>query len=155
MQYFRRGVLAAAQVHRCGRPRVMVDYVCCGTPMNLQRLISSVIVGAMLSTPVLAADRDPFAGMESLLTPQVLLGGLISERDVSLLFTHLRASLLATSEGREPPAMPAALSQRIESAGGELRLRGTLIGLALSQVMERAALDALRDFAQPVLRDAD
>ena len=123
--------------------------------MNLQRLIPSLIVGAALSAPALAADRDPLASMESLLTPQVLLGGLISESDVNLLFAHLRASLLATSEGREPPPLPAALSQRMEAAGGELRVRGTLIGLALSQVMERAARDALRDFVQPVPRGTD
>jgi len=123
--------------------------------MNLQRLIPSLILGAALSAPALAADRDPLAGMESLLTPQVLLGGLISESDVNLLFAHLRASLLATSEGREPPPIPAALSQRIDAAGSELRARGTLIGLVLSQVMERAARDALRDFAQPVQRATD
>ena len=51
--------------------------------------------------------------------------------------------------------MPAALSQRIETAGGELRVRGTLIGLALSQVMERAVRDALRDYAQPAPRSTD
>jgi hypothetical protein len=123
--------------------------------MNLQRLIPSLILGAALSAPALAADRDPLAGMESLLTPQVLLGGLISESDVNLLFAHLRASLLATSEGREPPPIPAALSQHIDAAGSELRVRGTLIGLVLSQVMERAARDALRDFAQPVPRATD
>ena len=123
--------------------------------MNLQRLIPSLILGAALSAPALAADRDPLAGMESLLTPQVLLGGLISESDVNLLFAHLRASLLATSEGREPPPIPAALGQRIDAAGSELRARGTLIGLVLSQVMERAARDALRDFAQPVPRATD
>jgi hypothetical protein len=123
--------------------------------MNLQRLVPSLILGAALSAPALAADRDPLAGMESLLTPQVLLGGLISESDVNLLFAHLRASLLATSEGREPPPIPAALSQRIDAAGSELRVRGTLIGLVLSQVMERAARDALRDFAQPVPRATD
>ena len=123
--------------------------------MNLQRLIPSLILGAALSAPALAVDRDPLAGMESLLTPQVLLGGLISESDVNLLFAHLRASLLATSEGREPSPIPAALSQRIDAAGSELRVRGTLIGLVLSQVMERAARDALRDFAQPVPRATD
>lgn len=123
--------------------------------MNLQRLVPSLILGATLSVPALAADRDPLAGMESLLTPQVLLGGLISESDVNLLFAHLRASLLATSEGREPPPMSAALSQRIDAAGGELRVRGTLIGLLLSQVMERAARDALRELAQPVPRATD
>ena len=123
--------------------------------MSLRRLIPTLILGAALSAPAFAADRDPLAGLESLLTPQILFGGLISESDVSLLFAHLRASLLAASEGRDPPPMPAALSQRMDAAGGELRIRGTLIGLVLSQVMERAARDALREFAQPVPRGTD
>jgi hypothetical protein len=123
--------------------------------MNLQRLIPSLILGASLCAPAMAADRDPLAGMESLLTPRVLLGGLISESDVSLLFAHLRASMLAASEGREPPPVPAALSQRMDAVGGELRFRGTLIGLALSQAMERAARDALREPGQPVSRVTD
>lgn len=123
--------------------------------MNLRRLTQILILFAALSSPARAADHDTLAGLESLLTPQMLLGGLVSDSDVSLLFTHLRASLLASSEGREPPPVPAALSQRMESVGGELRLRGTLLGLALSQVMERAARDALRDFARTAPRSTD
>ena len=123
--------------------------------MSLQRLISSLILGTALAAPAFAAERDPFTGAESLLTPRVLLGGLITESDVGLLFTHLRASLLATSDGREPPPMPAELNQRLEAAGAELRGRGTLIGLVLSQAMERAARDALRDFSQPIPRNTD
>ncbi len=123
--------------------------------MNLHRQIAALVLGAALSAPLYAAERDPLAGLEGLLTPQLLLGGLVSENDVSLLFAHLRASMLATAEGREPPAMPAALSQRIDAAGSELRVRGTLIGLLLSQVMERAVRDAVRDFAAQAPRSTD
>ena len=123
--------------------------------MRLHHLLSVLVVGAALSVSAHAAERDPVAGLEPLLTPQVLLGGLIDESDVSLLFAYLRASMLANAEGREPPPMPSALSRRMETAGGELRVRGTLIGLALSQVMERAVRDAVRDFAQPLPRGTD
>ena len=123
--------------------------------MNLRRFIPALILFAALSVPARAADRDVPAGLESLLTPHMQLGGLVSESDVSLLFTHLRASLLSVSEGREPPPVPAALSQRMDALGGELRVRGTLLGLALSQIMERSARDALREFARPVPRDTD
>jgi hypothetical protein len=123
--------------------------------MNLHRQIAVLVLGAVLAAPLQAAERDPFSGLEGLLTPQVLLGGLISENDVSLLFAHLRESMLATADGREPPAMSPALSQRIDAAGSELRVRGTLIGLVLSQVMERAVRDAVRDFAQQAPRSTD
>jgi hypothetical protein len=43
----------------------------------------------------------------------------------------------------------------MDAVGGELRFRGTLIGLALSQAMERAARDALREPGQPVPRVTD
>ena len=123
--------------------------------MKLRHVTSVLLAVAALSAPVHAAEREPVAGQEYLLTPQLLLGGLVNENDVSLLFAHLRASMLATAEGREPPPMPAALNQRMETAGGELRVRGTLIGIALSQVMERAVRDAVRDFAQPLPRGTD
>lgn len=123
--------------------------------MKLRHLISILVVGAALSAPAQAAERDPLAGLESVLTPQVLLGGLVNENDVTLLFDHLRASMRATAEGREPPPVPAALSQRVETAGSELRQRGTLIGLVLSQVMERAVRDVVRDLALPAPRSTD
>lgn len=127
--------------------------------MNLPRQIAALVLGAAisapLSSPLYAAERDPLAGLEGLLTPQVLMGGLVSENDVSLLFVHLRASMLATAEGREPPVMPEALIRRMDAAGSELQVRGTLIGLVLSQVLERAARDAVRDFAQQTPRSTD
>lgn len=123
--------------------------------MNLRRLIPTLFLAVTLSAPALAADPDPLAGMESLMTPQALFGGLISESDISLLFAHLRASMLATAEGHESPPVSPALIQRMDVVGSELRIRGTLAGLALSQIMERAAREALRDFASPGPRHTD
>ena len=117
--------------------------------MKLQNLIPVLVLGATLSAPALADQRDPLAGLEPLLTPQALFGGLVTEGDVSLLFAHVRTVMLAAAEGREPPPPPQALSRRIETAGEELRVRGTFIGLALSVAMERAVRDAVREFAQP------
>jgi len=123
--------------------------------MKLQCLIPALVLGAVLSAPALADDRNPLAGLEPMLTPQALFGGLVTEDDVTLLFTHVRAAMLAAAEGREPPPPPAALNRRIEAAGEELRARGTLIGLALSVVAERALRDAVRQFAQPSPRSSD
>lgn len=123
--------------------------------MKLKNLIPALVLGAVLSAPALADQRDPLAGLEPLLTPQLLFGGLVTESDVTLLFAHVRAAMLAAADGREPPPLPEALNRRIETAGEELRVRGTFIGLALSVAMERAVRDAVREFAQPVPRGND
>lgn len=107
----------------------------------------ALALNLLTAVPAAAADRDPLSGVERLLAPQVLLGGVVRESDVTLLFDHLRATLAAASAGREAPAVPEALARRFDEAGGELRQRGTLLGLALSHVAERALREALRDFA--------
>lgn len=123
--------------------------------MKFRLLLSGLALMAVATGPVRAAEPDPFAAMESLLTPQVLLGGVVQERDVSLFFDHLRASMLAAGEGRASPPLPDELDRRLEAAGAEMRLRGTLIGLALSQVMERALRESLRELSRPATRDSD
>ena len=117
--------------------------------MKIRCLMLAVALGGALSVPALAADRDPLMAVEPLLDPRVLLGGLVTESDVSLLFVQLRAVMLAAAEGREPPPLPEALAKRLEAVSGELRLRGLLAGLALSQVVERIARDAVRELAPP------
>lgn len=117
--------------------------------MSLKRGILLVALGVALSMPALAGDRDPPARMETLLDPQMLFGGVVTEQDVSLVFAHLRAAMLAAAEGREPPPAPEALSRRLESAGTELRLRGIIAGLALSHAVERAVRDAVRELNPP------
>lgn len=114
--------------------------------MKLKRLMLAVALGSTLCAPALAEDR---ARVEPLLDPRILLGGLITEGDVTLLFAHLRTAMLAAAEGREPPPLPEALGKRLESAGGELRLRGLLAGMVLTQFVERAVRDAVRGLAPP------
>lgn len=108
-----------------------------------------LLLAATLALPARAAGSDPLAALEPLLTPRALLGGVVREQDVSLFFDHVRATMLAAAEGREAPPPPEELLRRLESAGGELRLRGTLIGLALSHALERSIRDVLREWSQP------
>ena len=96
-----------------------------------------------------AGDRDPLARVEPPFDPRVLLGGIISEDDVGQLFAHLRAAMRAAAEGREPPPLPEGLAKRLEAAGGELRLRSLLAGMALTRFVERAVRDAVRELAPP------
>ena len=109
----------------------------------------ALALNLLTAVPVSAADRDPLSGVERLLNPQLLFGGVVREADVSMLFDHLRATLAASAAGREPPPMPEALARRFDEAGGELRQRGTLLGLALSYGAERALREALREFTAP------
>ena len=117
--------------------------------MKLKHLMLAIVLGGVLNAPVLADERDPRAQAEPLPDPRVLLGGLVTDDDVQLLFAQIRATMLAAAEGREPPPVPEALNKRLEMVGGELRLRALLAGLAMSQIMERAARDAVRELAPP------
>lgn len=123
--------------------------------MKAHRLIPALAMALAMSAQVQADDRGPLAGIEPLLDPKVLFGGLVTEGDISMLFAHLRASMLAASEGREPPSLPQALSRRFETAGDDLRIRGTLLGLVLSQTLERALRDALRQPGFPAVNPMD
>lgn len=123
--------------------------------MKFRLLLSVLALMAVVTGQARATEPDPFAAMESLLTPQALLGGVVQERDISLLFDHLRASMLAAAEGRAAPPLPDELGRRLEATGAEMRLRGTLIGLALSQSLERALRESLRELSPPATRGSD
>lgn len=115
----------------------------------LQRTLLILVLGAMLPVTVQAAEPLPPARAEVSPELRMLLGGVVTEDDVSQLFTHLRASMRAAAEGRPPPPFPEALGKRLEAAGGELQLRGLIAGMALTQFVERAVRDAVRELAPP------
>jgi hypothetical protein len=111
-----------------------------------RRLVIAWLLGLALASPAQAGGpSDPFARLDSLLEPRVLLQGVIREDDVALLFSHLRAILLAAGSGRDAPPPPQALERRVDEVVGELRTRGTLAGLALLAAFEEATRQALRE----------
>lgn len=116
----------------------------------LQRTLLILVLGALLPVTVQAAEPVPPARAETV-PPELrmLLGGLVTENDVSQLFAHLRASMRASAEGRQPPPFPEALAKRMEVAGSELQLRGLMAGMALTHFVERAVRDAVRELAPP------
>lgn len=120
--------------------------------MRLKREMLLLALGMVLSAPLSAAEPDVRPPTGPRLDPQLLLGGIVTENDVGLLFAHLRASLLAAAENREPP-QSEELARRLEVMGAELRLRGIIAGLALSHAAERAARDAVRELNAPHARD--
>ena len=117
--------------------------------MRLQRVLCLGLLGVALSGPAQAGDRFLLSAVEPEPDLRVLFGGILTEDDVGLLFAHLRAAMIATAEGREPPPLPEGLAKRLEAAGGELRLRGLLAGVVLTQFVERAVREAVRELAPP------
>jgi hypothetical protein len=117
----------------------------------MRTLIAGGALGLALAVPAQAGETpdDPFAQLEPLLNPRTLLQGVVREEDVSLLFAHLRATLLAASEGREAP-VPEELNQRAEAIGAELRARGLLTGMLFLTAFEAYARQAVREaLAEP------
>jgi len=113
--------------------------------MRLPELIAVGAFGLALAAPAQAGDKpDPLAQLEPLVNPRTLLQGVLREEDVSLLFAHLRAALLAASEGREAP-LPEELNQRAQAIGAELQARGLLTGLLFLTAFEAAARQAVRE----------
>lgn len=113
--------------------------------MRARQCIAMVLLGLACAAPAHAGEKpDPYARIEAPLNPGVLLQGVVREEDVSLLFAHLRAALLASYEGREAPP-PEQLNRRAAAIAAELKTRGTLAGLLLLVAFEVAARQALRE----------
>ena len=122
--------------------------------MRTHWMIAAGALALALAAPARAEPKpDPFAQIEKLLDSGVLWQGVIREDDVSLLFSHLRAALLAASQGREAPPAPEALGRRADEIAGELKLRGTAASLLLLTALEAAAREALREI-QPAVPSA-
>ena len=62
--------------------------------MSARPWIAMALLGLAFAAPAHAGEKpDPYARIEALLNPGVLLQGVVREQDVSLLFAHLRAAL--------------------------------------------------------------
>jgi hypothetical protein len=110
---------------------------------------SIVILGVLalaLAAPAHAQQKaDPFAQLEALLNSGALVRGVVREEDVTMLFDHIRATILAASQGREAPLPPEAIARRGEEIGAELKVRGTAASLLLLNAFESVARQAVRD----------
>ena len=115
------------------------------------RFNAAIVMGALglaLAAPAHAQEQkkpDPFAQLDALLASGALVRGIVREDDVTLLFDHLRASILAASQGREAPPPPEALAQRGEEIATEAKVRGTAASLLLLGTFEAMARQVVRD----------
>lgn len=99
-------------------------------------LALTALLGVALFSSAHATDRDALTA-----------GGLVQERDVTLVFGYFREALSAAVEGRDViPPPPDELTRRAEVLGGELKRRGAAAGHAILDAIESAVRDRFRDF---------
>ena len=117
--------------------------------MRLHAAIAMGALGLALAGPAQAQQQprkpDPFAQLDALFASGALVRGIVRDEDVTLLFDHLRASILAASQGRDAPIPPEALTRRGEEIATEAKVRGTAASLLLLNAFEAAAREAMRD----------
>ena len=81
--------------------------------MRPRSIVILGLLAAALAAPAHAQQQpkaDPFAQLEALLNSGALVRGVVREEDVTLLFDHIRATILAASQGREAPPPPEAIA---------------------------------------------
>jgi hypothetical protein len=115
--------------------------------MRLDAAIVTGILGLALAAPAQAEQKtaDPFAQLDALMRSGALVRGVVREDDVTLLFDHIRAGILAASQGREAPPPPEAIARRGEEIATELKVRGTAASLILLNAFESVTRQVVRD----------
>ena len=76
--------------------------------------------------------------------PPALLGGVVQERDVDLVFEYLRDALDGALEGREVTP-PAELARRGEAVADELKRRGADAARGLIDRVEALVREGMRE----------
>ena len=76
-------------------------------------------------------------------TPPAVLGGIVQERDVRLVFDFLHEALNAAVEGREAQP-PEELARRAEVVAEEVKRRGAAAGHAILDQIEAHVRRAMR-----------
>jgi hypothetical protein len=77
--------------------------------------------------------------------PESVLGGIVQERDIDLVFDYLRDALSAAVLGRGTPPPPRELEQRAEAAGDEMKRRGAAAARVLIDVIEKSVHEGLHE----------
>jgi len=109
--------------------------------------LAGLLAGAPARADTPPEILSPFDAqlIESLISPRALLGEVVTERDLDLVFAHVKASILAAAVGAEPPPLSDELRQRADAVGKSLRTRGTLAALVLLDALEASTRQRLRE----------
>jgi hypothetical protein len=106
----------------------------------MERLTSMAVLLLSLSSAAYANDsgtRPP--------SMDALLGGIVQERDVGLVFDYLRDALRAAVDGREAPQPPDELTRRGEAIGDEMKRRGASAAQAVLDAIEKSVRESMRE----------
>ena len=105
---------------------------------------------AAIAGLLLALCASAYAHDERRAPPAAILGGIVQERDVDLVFDYLREALDAAVEGREAPP-PDEIARRAGAIGEEMKRRGAAAARVFIDVIEKSVREGLRE---PVPRPA-
>ena len=105
--------------------------------MTMRPISLALVLALSLSAPVFAHER-------AAPLPEDLFGGIVHERDVSLLFDYLRDAARAAIEGREAPP-PDVLTHRAEEITGEVKRRSGIAARMFIDLIERSVREGMRE----------
>jgi hypothetical protein len=106
----------------------------------MKKLLLAIVLASGFAAPAAAGpNEDPRSAF-----PGALLGGIVQERDVGLVFDYLRQALQAAVDGREPPSSDE-LAQRAEVIGDEVKRRGAAAARAVIDAIEQSVREGMRE----------
>ena len=97
------------------------------------------VAAVLLCAFCASARADELRGLQ----PDSLLGGLVRESDVALLFDYLREVISGGAEGRNVTP-PGELARRAEAIGEEAKRRGAAAARALIDEVESVVREGMR-----------
>jgi hypothetical protein len=106
----------------------------------MKRLATAAVLSLALTSGVYARDSSPPPP-----SVDALLGGIVQERDVTLVFDYLRDALRAAVDGRDAPQPPPELAQRAEVIGDEVKRRGAAAAQAALDAIEKSVRESMRE----------
>jgi len=111
-------------------------------PIKILILATATALAAKM-LPAYAADsaEEAFDRMD----PSRMIGRVLNDQTLSLVFGYVRRNLAATAEGRTPEPPPEALVKRMDEAAQTLRKEGSAAAVSMLDEFERELKRALRE----------
>lgn len=109
-------------------------------PTLLPALLAS---GALLTAlPARAGSAEPTDAVDAAMSR--VIGKVMSEQNLSLMFGLLRQSLTAAADGKPAPEVSAETQARLEATGKEMQREVLSASVLMLDVIEKEVRDSLR-----------